>query len=198
MIIFSLLTQLAFAEGKDVQIKEGQIVSGNKGDSVCYLTIKAKDGSMFSEMADRKLCYPDYKGKFSTFSWKKIKVLAKSCAGDPDCTISSSAWIIADATPIWSVSIRDNENGTSVIQAQSGFYDYAIDIPLGGCFREDKDTKNFFYKRACYFAGQGGSIGLKQSLEKGLQVVMDIHVEEGTESSIIWTEPYQIGSFFRR
>jgi len=193
-----LLSLLAFADNEDSKIKEGQIISGDKGDAVCYLTIKAKDGSIVSEMADIKLCYPDYSGTFSTFVWKKVKVIATSCKGDPNCASSSSIWIIDDATPLWSVSIKDNENGSSVLQAKSGAHSYSIDIPLGGCFTEKEPSNDFFYKRECDFAGKGGSIALLQSLEKGLQVVMEIHDEKGTAPAVIWTEPQKLGTVFRK
>ena len=65
-----LLSLLAFADNEDSKIKEGQIISGDKGDAVCHLTIKAKDGSLVAENADFPLCYPDYVGKFLMFSWK--------------------------------------------------------------------------------------------------------------------------------
>ena len=195
MIFLSLL---AFADNSDSRIKEGQIVGGDKADAVCHLTIKAKDGSIVSETADFKLCYPDYSGTFSTFSWKKVKVIATSCKGDPNCASSSSIWMIDAATPVWSVSIKDNKNGSSVVQAKSGAYSYSIDIPRGGCNTEKKPATDFFYKRECDFAGVRGAIALTQSLEKGLQVVMERRDKEGTAPSVIWTEPQKLGTVFRK
>ena len=190
MILFSLLTQLAFAEDREVRIAEGIITDSQPGDIACYLSIQAKDGTMHHPMAYFDLCAPIYIDKHSTFSWEKVNVLAADCEGDVDCGRSDSKWLISMAQVKWSASIQDNENGTSVLSVQSGRHSHKIAVPLGGCVKEEK-ADGFFFTRACYFAGAGGSISLKQTDTKGLQALLSINDEKGTTTSVLWTEPRQ-------
>ena len=190
MILFSLLIQLSFAEEKDVRIAEGIITDSQPGDIACYLTIQAKDGTRHYSMADFDLCAPTYIDKYSTFSWQKVNVLAADCEGDVDCGRSDSKWIISMAEVKWSASIKDNEDGTSILSVQSGRHNHKIAVPLGGCVREEK-TDGIFFKRACYFAGAGGSISLKQTDAKGLQALLSIDEKKGMTTSVLWTEPRQ-------
>ena len=191
MILVSLFTLLAFAENKEVQITEGIITDSQPGDIACYLTIQAKDGTKHHPMADFDLCSSIYIDKHATFSWQKVNVLADDCEGDVDCGRSKSEWIISGAQVKWSASIKDNEDGTSVLHVQSGKHSHKIAVPLGGCVREEKADDGIFWKRACYFAGAGGSISLKQTHAKGLQALLSIDEEKETIKSVLWIEPKQ-------
>lgn len=189
MILLSIFTQLAFAEKTEERVSEGTIIEGQSGDTACYLTIQTKDGSKHQSMADFDLCSPMYVGKYATFSWREVNILSADCEGDVDCGQSDLVWLIDRAKPQWTVSIKDNEDGTSVLKVSSGSHIHKIDVPLGGCSQEEKGSLDVFYKRKCSFAGSGGSIGLKHSNVKGLHVVLALDEEQGTKKSILWTEP---------
>ena len=72
--------------GNETKKSTGLLTALQSGDVACYLTLKDKNGTAFTEMAIFEICeMQKMVGKRVRLSYRIESVIADSCQGNPEC-----------------------------------------------------------------------------------------------------------------
>ena len=72
--------------GNETKKSNGLLTALQSGDVACYLTLKDKNGTAFTEMAIFEICeMQKMVGKRVRLSYRIESVIADSCQGNPEC-----------------------------------------------------------------------------------------------------------------